>query len=554
MVYECALLTGPRGPVFCVYEQVRLKRVDKHHRREVDRRRNFGIISHPDAGKTTLTEKLLLFGGAIQQAGAVRARKAARHATSDWMNIEKERGISVTTSVMKFNYLDYEINLLDTPGHQDFSEDTYRVLTAVDSALMVIDSGRGVEPQTEKLMEVCRMRNTPIITFINKLDRDGRAPLDLLSDIEEKLQIECVPLSWPIGMGKSFRGVYNLYKHELHLFTPGESRQTQGGITIHDLSDSRLDELLGSQAEELRGEIELLEGAAAPFEMEQYLKGNQTPVFFGSAVNNFGVKELLDAFVTMAPAPAARATVTRDVSPYEEAFSGFVFKIQANMDPGHRDRIAFLRVCSGTFRRGMKVTHHRIGKDVVIANATIFMSQERANVEEAYPGDVIGIHNHGTIKIGDTFTEGELLKFTGIPNFAPEHFRRIRLENPMKSKQLQKGLLQLSEEGAAQIFRPLGGSDYILGAVGALQFEVTSERLRAEYGANTLYEDVPFGVARWVTCDDPRLLKEFEEENRSSLALDAEGYLTFLTSSEWRLARFIEKWPEISFHKTCERS
>lgn len=526
--------------------------MDKHHHREVDRRRNFGIISHPDAGKTTLTEKLLLFGGAIQQAGAVRARKAARHATSDWMHIEKERGISVTTSVMKFNYRDYEINLLDTPGHQDFSEDTYRVMTAVDSALMVIDSARGVEPQTEKLMEVCRMRNTPIITFINKLDRDGLPPLDLLSDIEEKLQIECVPLSWPIGMGKSFRGVYNLYRHELHLFKPGGSSQPREGVTIHDLSDSRLDELLGSQAALLRDEVELLEGAAPHFEMKHYLKGNQTPVFFGSAINNFGVKELLDAFVTMAPAPMPRATLTREVSPYEDAFSGFVFKIQANMDPAHRDRIAFLRVCSGTFHRGMKVVHHRIGKEIVIANATIFMSNDRANVEEAYPGDVIGIHNHGTIKIGDTFSEGEPLKFTGIPNFAPEHFRRIRLKNPMKSKQLQKGLHQLSEEGAAQIFRPLGGSDYILGAVGALQFEVTSERLRAEYGANTLYEEVPYGIARWVTCDDPKRMKEFEDENRSTLARDAEGSLALLTSSEWRLARVIEQWPDISFHKTCE--
>ncbi len=526
----------------------------RQHRREVDRRRNFGIISHPDAGKTTLTEKLLLFGGAIQQAGAVRARKATRHATSDWMNIEKERGISVTTSVMKFNYSNYEINLLDTPGHQDFSEDTYRVLTAVDSALMVIDSAKGVEPQTEKLMEVCRMRNTPIITFINKLDRDGLFPLDLLSDIEDKLQIECVPLSWPIGMGKAFRGVYNIYRNELHLFTPGGSKQPRDGITIKDLSDSRLDEILGSQAAELRDDLELLHGASASFEIAQYLKGNQTPVFFGSAVNNFGVKELLDAFVEMAPAPAVRPTFTRDVSPYEEDFSGFVFKIQANMDPAHRDRIAFLRVCSGTFRRGMKVVHHRIGKEIVIANATIFMSQDRTNVEEAYPGDVIGIHNHGTIKIGDTFTEGEALKFTGIPNFAPEHFRRVRLENPMKSKQLQKGLLQLSEEGAVQVFRPLGGSDYILGAVGVLQFDVTSERLRVEYGAETRYEEVSFGVARWVFSDDPKLLKEFEEENRLSLARDAEGHLALLTSSDWRLERIIEKWPAIEFHKTCERA
>jgi len=528
--------------------------LDKHHRREVTRRRNFGIISHPDAGKTTLTEKLLLFGGAIQQAGAVRARKATRHATSDWMSIEKERGISVTTSVMKFNYRDYEINLLDTPGHQDFSEDTYRVLTAVDSALMVIDSGKGVEPQTEKLMEVCRMRNTPIITFINKLDRDGLPPLELLSDIEEKLQIECVPLSWPIGMGKSFKGVYNFYQRELHLFTPGQSTHSREGVTIRDLSDPRLDELLGSQADELREDVELLEGAANPFELNHYLKGNQTPVFFGSAINNFGVKELLDAFVEMAPAPTSRSTLTRDVSPHEEAFSGFVFKIQANMDPAHRDRITFLRICSGTFRRGMKVIHHRIGKEIAINNATIFMSQDRANVEEAYPGDVIGIHNHGTIKIGDTFTENEPLKFTGIPNFAPEHFRRIRLKNPMKSKQLQKGLLQLSEEGAVQVFRPLGTSECILGAVGALQFDVTSERLRSEYGADTVYDPVPYGVARWVTCDDQKRFKEFEEDNRNSLASDADGHLTFLTASEWRLEYCMEKWPEVSFHKTLERS
>ncbi|MEI8173332.1 MAG: peptide chain release factor 3 [Deltaproteobacteria bacterium] len=526
--------------------------MDKHHRREVDRRRNFGIISHPDAGKTTLTEKLLLFGGAIQQAGAVRARKAGRHALSDWMSIEKERGISVTTSVMKFNYRDYEINLLDTPGHQDFSEDTYRVLTAVDSALMVIDSGKGVEPQTEKLMEVCRMRNTPIITFINKLDRDGLTPLELLTDIEEKLQIECVPMSWPIGMGKSFRGVYNLYRGELHLFTPGGHTQPREGVVITDLADPRLEEILGSQAVELREQVELLTGAANPFELKQYLKGNQSPVFFGSAINNFGVKELLDAFVEMAPAPVARAAVTREVSPYEDAFSGFVFKIQANMDPSHRDRIAFLRVCSGTFRRGMKVIHHRIGKGITLANATIFMSQDRTHVEEAYPGDVIGIHNHGTIKIGDTFTENEPLKFTGIPNFAPENFRRVRLRNPMKSKQLQKGLVQLSEEGAVQVFQPLGKSDYILGAVGVLQFDVTAERLRTEYGADTVFEETPYNVARWVTCADEKRFKEFERENGNSLALDAEGRPTFLTANEYRLERCMENWPEVRFLKTQE--
>ena len=528
--------------------------MEKHHRREVDRRRNFGIISHPDAGKTTLTEKLLLFGGAIQQAGAVKARKATRHASSDWMSIEKERGISVTTSAMKFNYRGYEINLLDTPGHQDFSEDTYRVLTAVDSALMVIDSGKGVEPQTEKLMEVCRMRNTPIMTFINKLDREGIPPLDLLADIEEKLQIECVPLSWPIGMGKSFKGVYDRYRRQLHLYTPGQDTHSQEGIMIQDLSDPRLDRLLGGQAQSLRDDLDLLEGAADPFELHHYLKGNQTPVFFGSAVNNFGVKELLDAFVEMSPPPTERPTVTRDVSPYEDAFSGFVFKIQANMNPAHRDRTAFLRVCSGRFRRGMRVVHHRIGKEIAIANATIFMAQDRANVEEAYPGDIIGINNHGTIKIGDTFTEKEPLKFIGISSFAPEHFRSVRLKNPMKAKQLQKGLAQLAEEGAVQVFRPLGTSDYILGAVGVLQFEVTSDRLRHEYGADTVFEEAQYVLARWAECEDRNRLKAFQQENRGFLANDAEGHLTFLAPSEWRLEFIMKQWPEVTFHKTREHS
>jgi peptide chain release factor 3 len=495
---------------------------------------------------------LLLFGGAIQQAGAIKARKAARYATSDWLAIERERGISVTTSAMKFNYRDFEINLLDTPGHQDFSEDTYRVLTAVDSALMVIDSAKGVEPQTEKLMEVCRMRNTPIMTFINKLDREGLPPLDLLSDIEEKLQIECVPLSWPIGMGKAFKGVYNRYRRELHLFTPGQGTRPQEGVVIQDLADPRLHDFLDGQARKLRQDVELLEGAANPFELQHYLKGSQTPVFFGSAINNFGVKELLDAFVEMAPAPTSRPTQTREVSPYEEAFSGFVFKIQANMDPGHRDRIAFLRVCSGKFRRGMRVLHHRIGKEIALANATIFMAQDRTNIEEAYPGDIIGIHNHGTIKIGDTFTEKEPLKFTGIPNFAPEHFRRIRLKNPMKSKQLHKGLVQLAEEGTVQVFRPRGSSDYILGAVGALQFDVTSERLRAEYGADTVYEPAECMIARWVECGDPKRLREFEENNSRYMAQDAEGHLALLAPSQYRLERCMEDWPEVVLLKTQE--
>ena len=522
------------------------------HKKEIEKRRTFGIISHPDAGKTTLTEKLLLFGGAIQQAGAVKARKAQRYATSDWMAIEKERGISVTTSVMKFRYGGYEINLLDTPGHQDFSEDTYRVLTAVDSALMVIDSAKGVEPQTEKLMEVCRMRNTPIITFINKLDREGMAPLDILDDIETKLQVECTPLSWPIGAGKRFKGVYNLYKKELHLFVPGEGTGEDEGIVIHDLSDTLLDKHLGSQADELREDIELLEGATDPFDLEHFLKGNQTPVFFGSAINNFGVKEMLGVFVKMAPAPGPRASATREVFPNEETFSGFTFKIQANMNPAHRDRIAFIRICSGKFTRGMKVVHHRIGKEVILSNATIFMANERENVNEAYPGDIIGIHNHGTIKIGDTFTEKEPLQFTGIPSFAPEFFKRVILKNPMKIKHLQKGLVQLSEEGVVQVFRPMTSNDYVLGAVGVLQFDITMERLKSEYGVDAVYEPIDFHVARWVACDDPKQMKLFEKKNINNMATDAEGAKTYLTTSDWQLGYCMEQWPEIEFRKTKE--
>ncbi len=526
------------------------------HQKEIEKRRTFGIISHPDAGKTTLTEKLLLFGGAIQQAGAVKARKAQRYATSDWMAIERERGISVTTSVMKFNYRDFEINLLDTPGHQDFSEDTYRVLTAVDSALMVIDSAKGVEPQTEKLMEVCRMRNTPIITFINKMDREGMAPFDLLDDIETKLQVECTPLSWPIGAGKRFKGVYNLFKKELHLFVPGQGPAGDAGLVIHDLSDPLLEEALGSQsqADELRGDIDLLEGATDPLNLEHFLNGSQTPVFFGSAVNNFGVREMLDVFVEMAPPPGVRAAVTRSVSPYEEPFSGFVFKIQANMNPAHRDRIAFLRICSGKFSRGMKVLHHRIGKEVILANATIFMANERENIDEAFPGDIIGLHNHGTIKIGDTFTDKEPLKFTGVPSFAPEFFQRVLLKNPMKTKQFQKGLIQLSEEGVVQVFRPVTGNDYILGAVGILQFDITMERLRSEYGVDAVYEPIDFHVARWVDCDDPKLINEFEKKNINNMARDAEGARAYLTTSMWQLGYCMEQWPGIQFHKTKENS
>ncbi|MDY0222680.1 MAG: peptide chain release factor 3 [Desulfobacterium sp.] len=528
------------------------KTTDRRTAKEIAKRRTFAIISHPDAGKTTLTEKLLLFGGAIKQAGAVKSRKTARSATSDFLTIEQERGISVSSSVMKFEYRGYEINLLDTPGHKDFSEDTYRVLTAVDCAIMIIDSGRGVEPQTKKLMEVCRMRNTPIITFINKLDREGMEPLDIFDDIENKLQIECTPMTWPIGMGKRFKGVYNLERNELRLFSPGYVPTDDGGVVIKDLSDPELDRQLGSQADELRNDIELIKGAADPFDKEYYLKGSQTPVFFGSAINNFGVREMLDAFVEMAPAPGKRATATRIVSPEETAFSGFTFKIQANMDPAHRDRIAFFRICSGKFTRGMRVRHHRIGKDIILSNATIFMAQERSNVDEAFPGDIIGIHNHGTIKIGDTFTDKEPLKFLGIPSFAPEHFRRVILKDPLKTKALQKGLLQLAEEGTIQVFRPQIGNDYILGAVGSLQFDVTMARLKAEYSVSAGYEPVDLSVARWVTCKNNEILKRFVRENQSTIATDSEGWITFLTTSEYQLGFAVEAWPDIEFHKTRE--
>jgi peptide chain release factor 3 len=520
---------------------------------EVNRRRTFGIISHPDAGKTTLTEKLLLFGGAINMAGEVKARKGRRQATSDWMTIEQERGISVTSSVMKFDYRGYEINLLDTPGHQDFSEDTYRVLTAVDSAVMVIDSVKGVETQTRKLMEVCRMRNTPILTFINKLDREGMPPLDTLAHIEDNLQIECAPLSWPIGMGKFFKGTYNLYRKELNLFKPGQDHLTDDMLTISDLADPLLDELLGTRADALREDLELLEGASNPFDLEDYLKGSQTPVFFGSAVNNFGVNEMLDTFVKIAPGPLPRPTTTRIISPIEEAFSGFVFKIQANMNPAHRDRIAFLRICSGRFQRGMRVRHHRIGKDILISNPIIFMAQDRTLVEEAWPGDIIGILNHGTIKIGDTFSEKEPLKFTGIPNFAPEHFRRVHLKSHFKNKQLYKGLTQLAEEGAVQLFRPVRGGEFVLGAVGVLQFDVIANRLKVEYGVDAHYENLDYTISRWVSTEDKKHLAAFEKANRSNLALDAEGNLTYLAVSQWKLERVAEEWPGIDFLKTRDQ-
>ncbi|MGR9052673.1 MAG: peptide chain release factor 3, partial [Gammaproteobacteria bacterium] len=406
---------------------------------ELARRRTFAIISHPDAGKTTITEKLLLFGGAIQLAGSVKGRKAARHATSDWMKLEQERGISVTTSVMQFEHKDCIINLLDTPGHEDFSEDTYRTLTAVDSALMVIDVAKGVEDRTIKLMEVCRLRSTPILTFINKLDREGREPIEVMDEVENVLNIQCAPMTWPIGMGKRFKGVYHLYKDEIHLFSPQHGGRIAEAEVIKGLDNAKLDELLGDQAGELRDEIELIQGASHDFDLQAYLQGRQTPVFFGSAINNFGILELLDAFAEYAPMPRPREAEQRAVRPEEDKFSGFVFKIQANMDPAHRDRVAFLRVCSGKFDKGMKLYHVRIGKNIQVANAITFQADTRKNVEEAYPGDIIGLHNHGTIQVGDTFSQGEILKYGGIPYFAPELFRRVVLKDPLRAKALQKG-------------------------------------------------------------------------------------------------------------------
>ncbi|MDR2488854.1 MAG: peptide chain release factor 3 [Desulfovibrio sp.] len=525
---------------------------------EIDKRRTFGIVSHPDAGKTTLTEKLLLFGGAIQLAGSVKARKAARHATSDWMAMEKERGISVTTSVMRFRYGDYEVNLLDTPGHQDFSEDTYRVLTAVDSALLVIDSSKGVEAQTKKLMDVCRMRKTPIITFINKLDREGLSPLEAMADIEAHLHIECAPMTWPVGMGTRFKGVYDIPNGELRLFSPTHGGKAQEArIIIRGKDDPQLDVHLGEQAGTLRADLALLEAAGTPFSPDLYLRGEQTPVFFGSAVNNFGVRELLDTFVALAPGPQPRPAVDasgekRPVPPDDKEFSGVVFKIQANMDKAHRDRMAFMRICSGRFTRGMKLRHHRTGKDMAISNALIFMAQDRTGVEAAYPGDIIGIPNHGAIKIGDTFTEKTPLKFVGIPSFAPEHFRRVRLRNPLKTKQLQKGLEQLAEEGAVQLFRPLVNNDYILGAVGMLQFDVIVSRLSEEYAVDAGYENVAIATARWVTADDKKRFEEFKDYYRQHLALDAEGALAYLAPDVWKLESAIERYPHVAFHMTRE--
>ena len=520
---------------------------------EAARRRTFAIISHPDAGKTTLTEKLLLFGGAIQMAGSVKGRKAARHATSDWMALEKERGISVTSSVMQFPYEGKIVNLLDTPGHADFGEDTYRVLTAVDSALMVIDVAKGVEERTIKLMEVCRLRTTPIMTFINKLDREGKDPIELLDEVETVLGIQCAPVTWPIGMGQRLKGVVHLITGEVHLYEPGRNFTRQDSTIFPSLDAPGLAEKIGEKMlADLREELELVQGASHPFDKDAYLRGEQTPVFFGSGVNNFGVQPLLDFFVEHAPAPQARATTGRDVAPQEEKLTGFVFKIQANMDPQHRDRVAFMRVCSGRFSAGMKTFHVRTGKEMKLANALTFMASDREIAAEAWPGDVIGIHNHGTISIGDTFTEGEQVTFTGIPNFAPELFRRARLKDPLKLKQLQKGLAQLSEEGATQFFRPIMSNDLILGAVGVLQFDVAAYRLKDEYGVEAVFEPVSVVTARWVSCGNEKKLEEFREKNASNLAVDAAGHLVYLAPTRVNLQLAQERAPDVRFAATRE--
>jgi len=519
---------------------------------EFRKRRTFAIISHPDAGKTTLTEKLLLFGGAIQMAGTVKGRKAARHATSDWMRLEQQRGISVTSSVMQFPYRGRVVNLLDTPGHEDFSEDTYRTLTAVDSALMVIDCAKGVEARTIKLMEVCRLRDTPIMTFINKLDREGRDPIDLLDEIERVLGIGTTPITWPIGMGRELAGIYHLGEDRIYAYNAGERGRVGENLVIEGLHSAAGREFLGERAASFDAEIELVRGASTPFDPALYRAGRQTPVFFGSAISNFGVEELLNSFVEHAPSPLPRPTRQRLVQAEEPALTGFVFKIQANMDPAHRDRIAFMRLCSGRYVRGMRLYHVRLGKEMRVADALTFLAADRSQADEAWAGDIIGLHNHGTINIGDSFTEGEHLVFTGIPNFAPEMFRRAVLRDPLRMKALSKGLSQLCEEGATQLFKPLRNNDLILGAVGQLQFEVVQFRLQDEYAVDCKFEAINVHTARWIAADDERKLAEFRAKAHDSLALDHAGALVYLAPTRVNLALTQERWPDIRFLETRE--
>ena len=516
---------------------------------EIRKRRTFAIISHPDAGKTTVTEKLLLLGGAINTAGTVKARKSQRHATSDWMEIEQQRGISVTSSVMQFEYGDRIINLLDTPGHEDFSEDTYRTLTAVDSALMVIDAAKGVEDRTIKLLEVCRLRKTPVITLINKLDRNALEPLELIDDIERTLDIQCAPMTWPLGSGQNFKGIFDLRHGKLIPF----AREAEGDeAQAWARADERAEQHFGEALDVLDEEVELIAGAGNPFDQALYVKGEQTPVFFGSALRGFGIRELLECFTEVSPEPQPRATELGPIDPLKKDFSGFVFKIQANMDPQHRDRIAFLRICSGQFRQGMKLHQVRTNKNMAVSNALTFMARGREHVEESWAGDIIGIHNHGTIQIGDTFSNGGDFTFQGIPSFAPELFRRVRSRDPLRTKALLKGLNELSEEGAAQVFRLESRNELVVGAVGMLQYDVVQWRLQNEYNVDCAFEAVQYQTARWVSSDDAQAIAKFRRQLADNIAVDAGGYLAYMAPTMVNLQLTEERWPDIQFHKTRE--
>lgn len=520
---------------------------------QIEKRKTFAIISHPDAGKTTLTEKLLLFGGAIQVAGAVKNNKIKKTAASDFMEIEKQRGISVATSVMTFEYNDKLINILDTPGHKDFAEDTYRTLTAVDSVILVIDCANGVEPQTERLMEVCRMRDTPVIIFINKLDREGQDPFSLLDELEEKLAINVRPLSWPINMGKRFKGVYNLFDGTLNLFDPNKTKIASDIVAIENLEDEKLDSEVGEEnANQLREDVELINGVYDPLDIQQYERGKVAPVFFGSALNNFGVKEMLDTFTRIAPSPLPRPTGEGEVAPSDKKFSGFIFKIHANLDPKHRDRIAFLRVCSGEFKRNKFFHHVRLNKNLKFSNPYSFLASSKEVVDQAYPGDVIGLYDTGNFKIGDTLTEGSDFHFKGIPSFSPEIFREVVNKDPMKTKQLEKGVRQLTEEGVAQLFIQQPGNKKIIGTVGELQFEVIQYRLKHEYGASANFHAINFHKATWITSDNEEKLNEFKRIKQRNIAEDKDGNLVFLAESPFLLDMAKRDYPEITFHTTSE--
>ena len=526
---------------------------DTELHKRVSQQRTFAIISHPDAGKTTITEKILLFGGAIQMAGTVKSRKSARYATSDWMEIEKQRGISVTSSVMTFVHQGYNITLLDTPGHQDFSEDTYRVLTAVDSALMLIDGAKGVEAQTKKLLEVCRMRQTPVMTFMNKFDRQCRSPFELMDEVESVLGIECSPITWPIGMGSDFKGVYHLLSKQIRLFAKDGNHKEFKTIHVSGPQDPQIDALAGpSWAAQFRDEMELIEGAGNPFSHKDYLDGQLTPVFFGSAMNSFGVQEFLNSFLEYAPSPRPRAAQERVVAPDEKKLTGFIFKVQANMDPSHRDRIAFLKICSGQFTKGMKVHHVRLGRSLKLANVMGFLAQGRESMDEAFPGEIVGLYDTGLLKIGDSFSEGETLHFTGIPHFSPEHFMKVRLSNPLKSKQLEKGLKQLTEEGATQMFKLKTGGGLVLGVVGILQFEVIKFRLEFEYSVEGVFEPASYQLARWYHAEDPQTLRDFESRYAAQVAFDVDEQSIFLCNSDWDLEYAKQKFKGLEFYQNSD--